>query len=125
SSVIAANSTTDVQATIPTTGIQSSSKAASGPLTKFDVFPKLPAELRHMVWKCHLPGPRIVTIQFEQDGRKHIYQFSATNALPFLLRVCHEAREVFLLRYKRYAFNHPRCTNGCYFNFEQDILAFQ
>ncbi|PMD34655.1 hypothetical protein L207DRAFT_570325 [Hyaloscypha variabilis F] len=129
SPVNAANPTTDLQLSSktanPTTSIGSSSKAPNGPLTNFGLFPKLPAELRHMVWKRYLPGPRIIEIQFDPDHRKHGYKFATTNPLPFLLRVCHEAREFFLLRYKRYAFNHPRCTNGCYFNFEQDILSFQ
>ncbi|PMD53740.1 uncharacterized protein K444DRAFT_700449 [Hyaloscypha bicolor E] len=96
-----------------------------GPLAKFGLFRRLPAELRHMIWKYLLPGPNIVTVYVSRDGRKESYKFSSTLVAPRLLWTCHEAREVVLLRYKRNAFKHPKSVNGCFFNFEQDILDFQ
>lgn len=98
----------------------------SGPLTKFHLFPALPAELRHAIWKYHLPGVRIVRIQFSRpddpDYRKHRYRFAATDPVPILSNACRESRTLFLWRYKREAFRHPKNFNGCFFNFQKDIL---
>jgi hypothetical protein len=32
------------------------------PLTEFHLFPKLPQEIRDMIWKEALPGPRIIEV---------------------------------------------------------------
>jgi hypothetical protein len=98
----------------------------SGPLTKFHLFPALPAELRHAIWKCHLPGERIVIIHFFRPDdpryRKHRYRFTSTDVVPVLSNACQESRTLFLWRYKRDAFKHPKNLNGCFFNFQRDIL---
>ncbi len=98
----------------------------NGPLTKFHLFPALPAELRHAIWKYHLPGERIVSIQFSRPGdpdyRKYRYRFASTDPVPVLSQACRESRTLFLWRYKRDAFKHPKNFNGCFFNFQKDIL---
>lgn len=116
------NSNTDLA--ISTNG--NSAHDISGPLTKFHLFPALPAELRHAIWKYHLPGQRIVRIQFfrrdDPGYRKHRYRFASTDPVPVLSNACRESRTLFLWRYKRDAFKHPKNVNGCFFNFQQDIL---
>jgi hypothetical protein len=98
----------------------------NGPLTKFHLFPALPPELRNAIWKYHLPRERIVRIYFfphDNPGyRKHRYSFGSTDPVPLLSNACHESRTLFLWRYKRDAFKHPKNANGCFFNFQQDIL---
>ena len=98
----------------------------SGPLTKFHLFPALPPELRNAIWKYHLPRERIVRILFfacdNPSYRKHKYRFDSTDPVPLLSNACHESRTLFLWRYKRDAFKHPKNINGCFFNFQQDIL---
>jgi hypothetical protein len=104
----------------------SSAHDISGPLTEFHLFPALPPELRHAIWKYHLPGERIVRIQFSRpddpDYRKHRYRFASTDPVPVLSNACRESRTLFLWRYKRDAFKHPKNFNGCFFNFQKDIL---
>lgn len=41
----------------------------------FDSFPLLPPELRHMIWRCALPGPQILTLNVldEEDWEKDTY----------------------------------------------------
>jgi hypothetical protein len=40
---------------------------SAGGLTKFAVFPKLPKELKLMIWKKALPGPRVVELEYHQN----------------------------------------------------------
>jgi len=70
------------------------SKAASldpipAPLDKFEVFLKLPAELRVKIWKICSP-PRIVEVCWVGDKRKNQHRFVAD--FPVILGVCQESR---------------------------------
>jgi hypothetical protein len=63
---------------------------ASMALTEFELFPKLPLELRRKVWKMALPGPRVIEVKFVVDGRKNNHRFCAK--IPVLLHVSQESR---------------------------------
>ena len=76
----------------------------NGLLAKFDKFPKLPAELRLMIWREALPGPRLVNVIFEfkdnytRFGTRPLYCKSCTPH-PAMLHVCRESREEALKKY--------------------------
>jgi len=89
------------------------------PLSKFELFPKLPIELRLKVWKLSMPGPRRVDVRFLSDGRRGDHEFTAE--MPVLLHVCQESRNEVLKKYE-VIFKHPKALNQCYFNFELDTL---
>jgi hypothetical protein len=95
------------------------------PLETFDLFPKLPPELRYRIWQYSLPAPRVVTIGVKRDqplpfytnlvdrgfhfesraGHKvlvgtpdafvKLHQMSALES-PVLLSVCKESRQLAL-----------------------------
>lgn len=81
--------------TIPTT---------TTPPHDFPLFSKLPTELRVMIWREVLPGPRLVeaNFQFEDNvyrfGSAPMYCMSRTSP-PALLSVCYESREEALKKY--------------------------
>jgi hypothetical protein len=103
---------------------------ASDTSREFTLFPKLPSELRDMVWKFTLPDPRILTLLCHRPT--HTYQepilFSRgpvskanTNVVATpLLHTCSRSRQIALGRYER-AFddllNHPIC-----FDWERDTV---
>ncbi|KAK6587360.1 hypothetical protein PZA11_000650 [Diplocarpon coronariae] len=88
---------------------------ASEPLTSFTVFPKLPFELRCMIWKASCSSR---TIEFDYDD---IDGFTSRAADPKALRVCRESRELIIPLYPLCfgTFFHPARTR---FNFENDTL---
>lgn len=71
----------------------------SQPLDDFPVFSKLPLELRLNIWKCALPGPRIVKLilvkELDLKGIEHTV-LNAKNTPSALFYVCHETRIVAL-----------------------------
>lgn len=77
------------------------------PKNEFGVFSKLPMELRVMIWKESVPAPRIFTLEATRastrSGRSYIhydgYRFNSA-AVPVILQVCKEAREVGLRFYE-------------------------
>jgi hypothetical protein len=85
---------------------------------KFELFPKLPPELRFKIWNL-VPEPRIVRVLFRYDRRKNHYKFDAN--FPPILHVNQEARTEGLRRYTR-AFETKWALNGVFFDFEADIL---
>ena len=95
------------------------------PIETFDLFPKLPIELRREIWRFALPGPRLLTLKVPDDskkdddiyGRVHIDRkgdgewdmtcafgtFEPERPLvdpPALLYVCKESRNVTLMEYE-------------------------
>jgi hypothetical protein len=87
---------------------------------KFELFPKLPPELRLKIWKL-VPEPRVVEVIFKHDHRKNNYKFMAT--FPSILHANHEARVEGLRRYK-HVFKTRWALNSVFFDFETDILHF-
>ena len=87
---------------------------------KFELFPKLPPELRLKIWNL-IPESRVVEVIFKMDHRKNNYKFLAT--FPAILHVSMEARAEGLRRYTR-VFHTKWALNGVFFDFEADILTF-
>lgn len=54
----------------------------------FTLFPKLSLELREMIWKFALPGPRTIEISSINQHRSPAYYFK----VPTVLQVNHESR---------------------------------
>ncbi|KAH6720203.1 hypothetical protein BKA61DRAFT_708432 [Leptodontidium sp. MPI-SDFR-AT-0119] len=101
----------------------------------FTLFPKLPLELRRMLWKFALPGPRMIrilpSVRFivQENGKcvlnpewRQMQMAGSKAASPVILRVNHEARETGLSTYKL-AFK-GRLSKPIYFDFAQDSLFF-
>jgi len=70
--------------------------SAGGP-TDFAMFPKLPKELKLMIWKRALLSPRAVELEYHQndhDNRGLFMQghFTSSCPIPVLLSVCQEFR---------------------------------
>jgi hypothetical protein len=87
---------------------------------KFELFPKLPPELRLKIWNL-VPEPRVVDVIFKRDHRKNNYKFLAT--FPAILHVSQEARTEGLRRYQQVS-KTKWALNGVFFDFETDILCF-
>ncbi|KAL2074174.1 hypothetical protein VTL71DRAFT_7952 [Oculimacula yallundae] len=107
---------------------QSSSLPLAPPLKRFKFFPRLPAELRLMIWELALPGERVVRIQdFPECIHKHqpsaVCRCIGSKArVPTLLHVCHESRALALKHYTITFEN--RMFQPTYFNPNLDILYF-
>lgn len=89
--------------------------AMSIPLTDFTCFPRLPLELRCMIWKASAQ-PRLVEISYElPDG------FYSTARYPEALTACRESRNALLPQYPLCfgTIFHPAMTR---FNFAIDTL---
>lgn len=77
---------------------------------RFLLFPKLPIELRLLVWKMALPGPRCVEVvqHIEENGPpayqavfgNHFAYWTATDKSPAMLFTSHESRQVVLNHYQ-------------------------
>jgi 2EXR family len=65
-------------------------------LTEFRYFPRLPIELRHMIWRHCLPGPRLVELSYDED----IGACTSHSPLPICLWVCSESRKEAKLFYR-------------------------
>lgn len=82
----------------------------------FDLFRKLPAEIRCMIWRFAMP-PRTVEL-------RHNYTMNKCWTLakvPALLQVCRESRYEALKRYTL-AFGIEQTPDKIYFDFERDAL---
>jgi len=66
------------------------------PLTEFHLFPKLPIELRRMIWRHCLPGPRLVELLYDED----IGACTSSAPLPTCLWICSESRKEVKLFYR-------------------------
>lgn len=67
---------------------------------RFELFPRMPLEIRRMVWKLSLPGPRVVNV-YRWTRSPSKLQFRSNDNLPnpAALSVCRESRSVALERY--------------------------
>lgn len=89
-------------------------------LIPFAPFPKLPPEIRLIIWAFSLPGPRILAASCGNRRNGLLNFFSKNNpSNPVLLSVSREARDV-ALRHYRLAFG----TSNIYADLSLDILYF-
>jgi hypothetical protein len=65
-------------------------------LTEFRFFPRLPVEIRRMIWRHALPGPRLVELWYDED----MGSCTSPAPLPVCLWVCHESRTEAKLFYR-------------------------
>lgn len=93
----------------------------NSPLTKFELFPYLPVEVRKEIWDLVKPEPRRIDVIFKDNGATREHKFIAK--MPALLHVCKESREEMKKTYT-YVFKHPRAVNGCYMDLKRDVLNF-
>ncbi|KAK0101465.1 hypothetical protein ONS95_006637 [Cadophora gregata] len=102
----------------------------SPPLTlySFTNFPKLPTEIRLMVWELVLPGERVIRIEdFTNTSRRHkpcttCRCIGSRACVPTLLHVNHETRQL-ALKFYTVTFKN-RLLKPTYFNPILDILLF-
>lgn len=79
------------------------------PQREFKVFPKLPIELRRLIWRATFPGPRLVRIRFNLASET----FSSPTKFPIALGICSESRRETMRFYMRLfsskvAIDYPR-----------------
>jgi hypothetical protein len=109
----------------------------------FKLFPQLPPEIRIIIWKASLPGPRIFgqTIAFEELKKNNrLYQFQTLPEAkrdPAALFVNCESREVALKRftqtsdvvlqcfYRNHLFEWVRIISPQYVDYSSDVAAFE
>lgn len=84
-------------------------------LTSFHSFPKLPTEVRIMIWQLSV-NPRVVEIEFSESRG-----FYTRVATPLSLRVNQDSRNAVLLLYPT-CFGNPLYESRIVFNFELDTL---
>lgn len=63
-------------------------KTIREPLSTFDLFPRLPTEIRLKVWRCHEPLPATLSLDGSQNAERR--------AFTDILHSRHEAREEFV-----------------------------
>lgn len=72
------------------------SQASSVGCTTFTLFPRLPMEIRELIWHMTLPGPRLVEIQYKHssssEGNTLLSGAFPRRPPPVSLRVCQESR---------------------------------
>lgn len=73
----------------------STQKSNQAVLTMFHVFPKLPIELRQIIWSRAAPPASIYKLGWERYVQVPIYN-AVIRAAPAILEACHESREVML-----------------------------
>ncbi|KAI9867012.1 MAG: hypothetical protein M1813_000410 [Trichoglossum hirsutum] len=108
----------------------------------FHLFPRLPTEIRLMIWKYSWPAPRIIGPESCRESRDKPFRILRINDLltslaskrietklpkerpnPVTLQVCHESRQYTLEQY--IVMRHARSTAGTfYFSPARDILWF-
>jgi len=88
----------------------------------FTLFPKLPVELRRIIWRHSLPGTRVVAVFC--DAYDQAPSFRSTTPVPTILHVSSEARMVALRYYElRFAVSTtPALPARTYFDSEIDSL---
>ncbi|KAI9049773.1 hypothetical protein LZ554_005924 [Drepanopeziza brunnea f. sp. 'monogermtubi'] len=86
----------------------------------FVLFPKLPPELRRMIWRCTYSDPKIVTIF--NSGSDEDPKVEASYNVPVALRVNFESRE-YAIHCHKLAFANNLGGNPVYFKFSSDALV--
>jgi len=101
----------------------------------FVYFPKLPLELRTMIWKYTLPGPRVIKVAASDAAYPTTHGLELLGpvweasieqspiATP-LLHACHDSRAIALKTYEA-AFTPQLRGNSFYFDWQLDTLYFQ
>lgn len=82
----------------------------------FDLFRKLPPEIRCMIWRCAMP-PRIIELRYDYDLTK----CWTLAKVPITLHVCRESRYEALKNYTL-AFGISDTPDKTYFDFRRDTL---
>ncbi|KAL2072985.1 hypothetical protein VTL71DRAFT_10309 [Oculimacula yallundae] len=115
----------------PPTGYQAIPSASVGPhlsmphvkLTSFTLFPRLPLELRNMIWEASISDPRIMVVaEHSQKRIPRLETKSRAAAVPSLLHTNVEARSVAVKKYIPFA---ARWGKPIYFDFNHDILRIE
>jgi hypothetical protein len=107
---------------------------------QFTLFPKLPAEIRLMIWKLALPGPRVVSVtqtkrvtqtkkaksmiqSLDKRGFRLTYGYGRDcGHIPtILLHICQESRSLALRRFKPFL-GSPWDDIPIHFDFKADTL---
>jgi 2EXR family len=91
----------------------------AAPQTAFTLFPELPPELRLIIWKMSIPGPRIVEVRCENPSWNC---FNNQSVLPGSFSANRESRAA-TLKKDNLAFA-PLFRQPVYFNFAIDTLYF-
>ncbi|KFY72312.1 hypothetical protein V499_07537 [Pseudogymnoascus sp. VKM F-103] len=103
-------------------------------LRRFKLFPKLPTEIRLMIWTLLLPPPRVVDIRMRRKSIPtsageilDVGRFISSVDHPIILHVCSESRRVARQHYK---LSFPKKTNTewspaqTYIDFDNDTVWF-
>ncbi|KAK0100706.1 hypothetical protein ONS95_007157 [Cadophora gregata] len=113
---LSSNSTADSQ--------QASTSTSAGPIEAFPLFPKLPLDIRFMIYDLLISNPRVIKIRSGSlfRGRRGTYMLAVKGSAPPIIQVNTEARTL-----GRKKLDQPFIqTLGCcvYVNFETDLLYF-
>ncbi|KAL3425754.1 hypothetical protein PVAG01_02545 [Phlyctema vagabunda] len=87
---------------------------------RFTLFPKLPPEVRAMIWEAALPGPRVIELRYSRGPVERLWSVAKA---PTILHVNFEARKVAKERYPL-SFGTDDCLPTTRFNFERDTIFF-
>ena len=95
----------------------------------FTVFPKLPVELRTMIWGYASNFPRVVALSM--DTHREEYRIEGQIGVPAILHVCLEARQEARKHYEICRSRCSRCSGVCtvrrqrqlYVNFAVDLFV--
>lgn len=93
------------------------SKSPINTLARFALFPKLPFELRHTIWRYSLPGRRVVDVRYDDKTG----ECKSPCPIPTALHVNSEARGVALESYEL-VFSTQKAKAMVYFDFSVDAL---
>jgi hypothetical protein len=91
-------------------------------LIEFILFPKLPPEIRAMIWRLTLE-PRIVQISFCSPVNANIHSFYSETSTPVALKTCQDSRNAVATSYQVCTSNNFVSTTFL-FNFSIDTLFF-
>lgn len=98
------------------------------PPTQFHLFPSLPYEIRHKIYKHILSEPRTVKITGEKGimtstsrARRYLKRYNSSTPIPTLLHLSHETRLLALKHYKPH-FRTQCSPSYTYINFETDTI---
>lgn len=103
-------------------------------LRRFKLFPKLPVEIRVMIWRLCLPGPRVVDIRMRKKSIPTtigeilgVSRFISSVDHPVILHVCSESRSI---ARQHYRLSFPKKTKAersppkIYIDFSIDTIWF-
>ncbi|KAF2153133.1 hypothetical protein K461DRAFT_135643 [Myriangium duriaei CBS 260.36] len=98
----------------------------TGTIAQFTLFLKLPIELRRLIWRHTLPGPRRVRVGCRKGDTcsEGLVAREGTAGPPMALQICHEARQE-ALRYYVLSFGTRVSPPTVYFDYHIDTLCFK